>query len=298
LNWVSILITLCLFLLAQIGLIYLLGVWTLVIYRHGGLHRWHKKTVNLNGWRAFVLDHGFAWVTTFCGCMTQPIVYTYYQADQQQRALRFLAWCSLCRLTLVICLTLVVALQSASFHGGWIFGVFLTVVSIWGSWMKTFIVYNSSMPLFTPSSMFVCRESVEPLSLAPRDAARETIDMLKIYGGYLVFFSAIGSILWNAGPSAILVGSIHPIIWPLVGGLMGILIPADLIALTPIIVALSYLGVPVSGLLPFMIASECTAKRTYSVIFDYLQHQHHSIYRRGTWVLIAWFVAICMSFPA
>ena len=72
---------------AQVGLIWLLGVWTLILYRQGGLHRLQRVTVGLRGAPAWVADVVFAGAITFCGCMTHPPVRQFFKAGEEGRAL-------------------------------------------------------------------------------------------------------------------------------------------------------------------------------------------------------------------
>jgi hypothetical protein len=86
----------------QVAVVWFLGAWTLVQYRHGGLHRLQSATTRLHGPLALLVDVVLSALVTFCGCMTQPVVYALDQARQRTRAVRFLALGSVLRTTTVL----------------------------------------------------------------------------------------------------------------------------------------------------------------------------------------------------
>ena len=285
-----------LFVLGQVALIYGMGVWSLVVFRHGGLHRLHLTSCAHQGFRALLWDLVFAISTTFCSCLTQPIMYQLNRVNQARRAVRFLAWCSVLRLTMLmglVCCFLPLGPAKIELS---ILGAMLGVVLLWGNWVPSLLSFLSSSPLLSPSSVFIKRRTKAAISDAPGDAYQETKEMLKNYGWVFVLCSSLASVIlhWGSFFQDLFV-FVPPLVLAPLGALLGLVIPMDLIALLPIIWVLNQVGCPFTFLVPLVISLEATAKRTQALLFDYLAPNHQKAYKRGLWILLVW---ICAAFFA
>jgi hypothetical protein len=264
---------------AQVALVWALGAWTLVQYRHGGLHRLQQATIRLRGPLSLVADVPLAALVTFCGCMTQPVVFAFDQAGQRARAVRFLALSSVLRTTTLIGVVLAQPSERQL--------VALAVVVLLWAELVARRAYDVSDPI-ARSSVFVRRTTRAPVALALADSTKETKEMLARYAPHLVVPSFVAALLLALEP-AIPWQSMSTPLLAVLAAVAGALIPLDLIAVLPLVLALASLGAPAAALLPLVFGVEAGSVRTRRVVEGYLSNElrprYSSLARALPWVL-------------
>lgn len=244
----------------QVGAIWALGAWTLVLYRSGGLHDAQARTTQLAGAAALVVDVVFAAVTTFCGCMTQPVVFAFQRAGQGVRAVRFLALASVLRVTLLGAVVL-------AWPSPWLGLALLGLVVAWAAGVAQ--VVSAQRHPIAPSAVFTRRASRAPVRFALRDSWRETGEMLRRYAPHLAVPAVVAAGLFTLDPE-VPWHEVHPAALALLAGVLGAVVPLDLVALLPVLAALASLGAPAALLLPIAFGAEASSVRSRRVAEGYL----------------------------
>jgi hypothetical protein len=266
----------------QVILIWLLGAWSLWLYREGSLHRLFESTAAWPFPLAFLADLFFSVVTTFCGCMTQPALFALFQAEKERRALRFIALCSVGRVTLLGALWAVCRMTP---QGG--FAWLGMVGAAVASWALIFPLFFPDRGLISPASVFIRRHSSRPRERSVSDSLEKTRDMVEHYGLWLLAGALLGGAVAGLGPDAIDWNMLPLWHWAAWGIILGVALPLDLIALLPLVAGLLLIKAPAVFVVPLVVALEVTSARTLRLIKSYLRVGFIAHYTALTLSLVA-----------
>jgi hypothetical protein len=233
------------------------GLLTVQVYRRGGLHQLLARVpvgaeLPLAPW------------VTFCGCMTQGPVATWAQRGEGRRAARFLGWAATLRPMALSGLALwspraAVVLLLAGIGYGLALGALPDPIS--------------------PGATFLVRR---PVGLGDwfSDSVRETGWMLRAFGVVLVACAAAGGVVF----------ALPDFGWPWwagVFGLLGLLVPVDLVATMPVLVALALHGAPVALVAGLGAGALVSARRAERLVRGYLRVER--------WTAARWRAALYVS---
>jgi hypothetical protein len=268
----------------EVTAIWMMGVWTLVLYRQGGVHRLLGRFAGNSGMWTNLIDLPAAAAVTFCPCMTQAVLCDLSRQQQDRRAVCFLAWCMLLRSTLLFALVLIYLYQLVPAA---LLGVLLVVV-LWGpgvAWMAA--RFDAAAPLIAPSAVFIRRQSQESVAAAFGDSMQEMRAMLSWYVLPLVVPALVGGFLlaWPSAAWASALAEQPTAVLALGGVVLGLVIPLDLFAMLPIIGVLAFLGVPGAALLPLVVGLEVSSQRTWRIAQTDLRLEVQQRFRWATWTL-------------
>jgi hypothetical protein len=256
---------------AVVGLVQLLGAWTLVLHRTRALSSLHARAAGLGpagrrqrGVVALLMDVVFAAATTFCACATHATVHGLFHAGAAPRAARFLALAAALRCNAAVAIGVAVCTTSAARAPAVAAAVVVAIVA----WAALAARALGDAPI-SPATVFVPRVSSSPPARAFADAWAKTAQTVRRYALHL----AVPALAAGVAATSVLrieATALPPSLWALAGAALGALVPVDLVAFLPLLILLAHRGLPVEFVAPFAVGVEVGCVRSRRVVDDYL----------------------------